>query len=136
MVVLLLLLLFFPARFRQIGGLLLTLAVRALFDDGRWDVLGHSAVRCTPLWPASWLPVVDKTQGSKSAEVQRVWEVYDERLQFVSRQKSSLCLMSSLDQDDVSLFWSVWSRGLLSLHFLIRYQYSGGSFPSRSLVLG
>ena len=36
-------------------------------------------VRCTPLWPASWLPVVDKTRSSKSAEVQRVWEVYDER---------------------------------------------------------
>ena len=48
------------------------LAVRALFDYGRWDCWVAQPVRCTPLWPASWLPVVDKTRGSKSAEVQRV----------------------------------------------------------------
>ena len=47
-------------------------AVRALFDYGRWDAWVAQPVRCTPLWPASWLPVVDKTRGSKSAEVQRV----------------------------------------------------------------
>ena len=34
---------------------------------------------------ASWLPAIDKSRGSKSVEVQRVWEVYDERLQFMSR---------------------------------------------------
>ena len=34
----------------------------------------------TPLWPASWLPAVDKSRSSKSVEVQRVWEFYDERL--------------------------------------------------------
>ena len=37
------------------------------------------------LWPASWLPAVDKSSGSKSVEVQRVWEVCDDRLQFMSR---------------------------------------------------
>ena len=39
-----------------------------------------------PLWPASWLLAVDKGRGSKSVEVQRVWEVYEERLQFMSLQ--------------------------------------------------
>ena len=27
-------------------------------------------------------PAIDKSRGSKSVEVQRVWEIYDERLQF------------------------------------------------------
>ena len=44
-----------------------------------------SPVRRTPLWPASWLPALDKSRGSKSVEVQRVWDIYDERLQFMSR---------------------------------------------------
>ena len=39
-------------------------------------------VQRTSLWPASWLPAIAKGRGSKSVEVQRVWEVYDERLQF------------------------------------------------------
>ena len=87
----------------------LHLAVPAFFDCGRWDSWVTQPVRCTPLWPASWLPIVDKTRGSKSAEVQRVWEIYDERLQFMSRQDASL-LDESLDRNDVSLAWSVWSR--------------------------
>ena len=40
--------------------------------------------------PASWLPAIDKSRRSKSVEVQRVWEVYDERLQFMSRQDALL----------------------------------------------
>ena len=43
-------------------------------------------VQRTPLWPASWLPANDKSEGSKSVEVQRVWDVYDERLQIMSRR--------------------------------------------------
>ena len=58
------------------------LAVRTLFDCCRWSYRVTQPVQRTPLWPASWLPVVDKGRGSKSVEVQRVWEVYDERLQF------------------------------------------------------
>ena len=66
------------------------LAVRALFDYGRWESWVTQPVHCTPLWPTSWLPVVDKTRCSKSAEVQRVREVYEKRLQFMSRQDASL----------------------------------------------
>ena len=110
------------------------LAVRALFDYGRWESCVTQPVRCTPLWPASWLPVVDKTRGSKSVEVRRVWEVYDERLQFMSRRDASL-LDDSLDQDDVSLAWSVWSRACESA-LVDAFQFSGGPLPSRGLVLG
>ena len=64
-------------------------AVRALFDYGRWESWVTQPVRCTPLWPASWLPAVDKSRGSKSAEVQRVWEENDDWLQFMSRRDAS-----------------------------------------------
>ena len=110
------------------------LAVRALFDYGRWDAWVAQPVRCTPLWPASWLPVVDKTRGSQSAEVQRVWEVYDERLQFMSRRDASL-LDESLGLGDVSLAWTVWSRAAESA-LADAFQFSGGPLPFRGLILG
>ena len=95
------------------------MAVRALFDYGRWESWVTQPVRCTPLWPASWLPVVDKSRGSKSVEVQRVWEIYDERLGW----------------DDVSLAGSVWSRAAESA-LADAFRFSGGPLPSRGLVLG
>ena len=57
------------------------LAVRTLFHCCRWSCRVTQPVQRTPLWPASWLPAVDKGRGSKSLEVQRVWEVCDEHLQ-------------------------------------------------------
>ena len=86
------------------------LAVRALFDYSRWTCSVTQVVRYTPLWPASWLPAVDKSRGSKSVEVQRVWEVYGERLQFMSCQ-DALMLDASLASGDVSQAWAVWSTG-------------------------
>ena len=85
------------------------LAVRTLFDCCRWVSRVTQPVSRTPLSPASWLPAVDKGQGSKSVEVLRVWEVYDERLQFMSLQGAQY-LSESLDADDVSSAWLVWSR--------------------------
>ena len=61
-------------------------------------------------------------------------EIYDERLQFMSRQDASV-LDDSLDQDDVSLAWSVWSRAAESA-LADAFRVSGGPFPSRGLVLG
>ena len=96
--------------------------------------MGYAACPLYPLWPASWLPVVDKSRGSKSAEVQRVWEVYDERLQFMSRQ-DALLLDESLGWDDVSMAWTVWSRAAESA-LADAFRFSGGPLPSRSLILG
>ena len=45
---------------------------------------------------------------SKSVEVQRVWEVYDERLQFMSRH-DAVQLDESLGAGDVFRAWLVWS---------------------------
>ena len=110
------------------------LAVRTLFDCCRWDCRVTRPVQHTPLWPASWLPAVDKGQGSKSVEVQRVWGVYDERLQFMSRQ-DALHLDESLDAGDVSRAWLVWS-GAAEAALVDAYRFSGGPFSGRGLVLG
>ena len=85
------------------------LAVGALFDYDRWSCCVTQPVRFSLLWPASWLPAVDKSKSSKSVEVRRVWEIYDDRLQFMSQQDSFL-LSESLDVGDVSQAWFVWSR--------------------------
>ena len=80
-----------------------------------------------PLWPASWLPAVDKGRGSESAEAQRVWEVCDERLQF-----NASLLDESLASDDVSLAWVVWSRAAESA-LADAFRFSGGPLPSKGL---
>ena len=49
-------------------------SVRTCFDYSRWLAKVSLPVQRTPLWPASWLPVLDKSRGSKAAEVQRVWD--------------------------------------------------------------
>ena len=78
------------------------LAVRTLFDCCRWTCRVTQPVQRTLLW----LPAVDKSRGSKSFEVQRFWEVYGERLQFMSWQ-DAMRLDESLDADDVSQAWLV-----------------------------
>ena len=46
--------------------------------------------------------------GSKSVEVQKVWEIYDDGLQFMSRQ-DALLLDESFDAGDIFQAWLVWS---------------------------
>ena len=67
-------------------------------------------------------------------EVQRVWEIYDERLQFMSRQDASL-LDESFGRDDVSMAWTVWSRAAESA-LADALRFSGGPLPTWGLVLG
>ena len=110
------------------------LAVRTLFDCCRWTCSVTQVVQRTPLWPASWLPAVDKSRSSKSVEVQRVWEVYDERLQFTCC-RDALLLDAALAAGDVSQAWAVWSSAAESA-LVDAYCFSGGPLPSRGLVLG
>ena len=109
-------------------------AVRTLFNCCRWTCRVTQPVQRTPLWPASWLPAVDMGKGSKSVEVQRVWEVYDDRLQFMSRQ-DALRLDESLDAGDVSRAWLVCS-GASEASLADAFRFSGGPVPSTGLVLG
>ena len=110
------------------------LAVRALFDYERWSCCVTQPVRFSPLWPASWLPAIDKIRGSKSGEVRGVWEVYDDLLQFMSQQDAFL-LNESLDVGDVSQAWLVWSRAVETA-LAEAYCFSGGPAPCQGLVLG
>ena len=110
------------------------LAVRAHFDCGRWTCRAAQPVQRTPLWLASWLPAVDKSRGSISVEVHRVWEVYHERLLFMSRH-DAIQLDESLDADEVSRAWLVWS-GAAESALADAYQFCGGPIPNRGLVLG
>ena len=99
------------------------IAVRAFFDCCRWTCRVTQSVQRTPLWPASWLP-----------EVQRVLETCDERLQFMSRQ-DALQLDESLDADDVSRAWLVWS-GPAEAALADTFRFGGGPVPTRGLVHG
>ena len=109
-------------------------AVRASFLYSRWTCRVSQPVRCTPLWPASWLPALDKSRESKSVEVQRVWDVYDERLQFMSRE-DALNLDEALLNGDVSSAWMVWSSAAEKA-LADAFQLAGGPVPSRGQVLG
>ena len=58
--------------------------VRACFDYSRWFAKVSLPVQRTPLWPASGYRYLIRGRVSKTAEVQRVWDIYDDRLQFMS----------------------------------------------------
>ena len=38
-------------------------AFRTCFENSRWLAKVSLPVQRTPLWPASWLPVIDKSRG-------------------------------------------------------------------------
>ena len=91
------------------------LAVRALFDYERWSCCVTQPVRFSPLWPASWLPAIDKSRGSKSVEVRRVWEIYDDRLQFMSQRDAFLLRVWTL-----VMFLKLGWFGLVLLRLLLQ----------------
>ena len=80
------------------------------------------------------MPAVDRSRRSESVEVQRVWEVFGDRLQFMSRQ-DALVLDESLRVGDVSRAWLVWS-GAAEAVLADAYRFAVGPAPTRGLVLG
>ena len=110
------------------------LAVQTLFGCCRWTRQVTQPVQRTLLCPASWLPAIDKRRGSKSVELQRVWEVHDDRLQFMTRQ-DALLLDDFLDAGDVSQAWLVRSSAAETV-LADAFRFSGGPAPHRGLVLG
>ena len=103
--------------------------MRVLIDYSRWLARVSLPVQRSPLWPASWLLVLDKSRGSKAAEVQRVWDIYDDRLQFMSRDDAL-----SLD-DSLARGCLVWSSAVEAA-LADAYRFAGGSVPDNGLVLG
>ena len=103
----LLLLLFFLVGFSLTDGLPLVLLL-GLFLVVIGGLVGYSAGKAySSLACLSWLLATDESRGSKSVEVQWVWEIYDDRLQLMSRQ-DALLLDESLDAGDVSQAWLVF----------------------------
>ena len=91
------------------------LTVRTHFEYSRWVSRVSQPVQRTPLWPASWLPVLDKSRGSKSAELQRVWGIYDDRLQFMTGD-DAIGLDGALEDGDASHAWNIWSSAAEAAH--------------------
>ena len=77
--------------------------------------------------------MLDESRGSKSAEVQRVWGIHDDRLQFMTRD-DALGLDEALGDGDVSHAWSIWSSAAEEAALADAHQFSGG--PDRGLLLG
>ena len=109
-------------------------AFRSYFDCSQWLARVSLPVQRSPLWPASWLLVLDKSRGSKAVEVQRVWDVHDDRLQFMSWD-DALNLDDSLARRDVSLAWLIWSSAIEAA-LADAYRFTGGPVPDSGLVLG
>ena len=80
------------------------LAVRTWFAAERWTAQVTQPRRFTTLRPAFWVLSVDKSRGSKSAEVRRIWEIYGERLGWISAD-DACCIDDALASEDVSGAW-------------------------------
>ena len=125
------------AWFRRIGGFFLTWPfVRTLSIHGAF--LGfHSwfSARLFGLPPGCLC--LSKVVGLSSAEVQRVWGIYDDRLQLMTRD-DALGLdggEGALAVGDESHAWSIWSSAAEAA-LADAFQFAGGPVLVRGLVLG
>ena len=110
------------------------LAVRTWFVADRWTACVTQPRRFTPLWPASWVPSVDRSRSSKSAEVRRIWDIYDERLGWVDAD-DALTVDSAVASGDVSGAWIAWSNAAEGA-LLSAFCLAGGPVPERGFLLG
>ena len=110
------------------------LAVRTWFVADRWTALVTQPRRFTPLWPASWVSSVDRSRFSKSAEVRRIWDVYDERLRWVDAG-DALSVDRAIASGDVSGAWLAWSNAAEGA-LLSAFCLAGGPVPERGFCLG
>ena len=86
-----------------------------------------------PLWPASWLSAFGKSRDAKFAEVRRVWEIFDERLQLINAE-NFIRLNDALLDGDVSQAWLVWSHAAEAA-LVDAYLLAGGPEPVRGFKL-
>ena len=109
-------------------------SVRASFRMGRWPARFCQPIRYSVIWPAALVSAKDKTRSSKSAEVRRIWEVYDECLQVVHPGFWEE-IRTALLAGDVSLAWNAWffSKEVSLFRSFIA---AGGPMPTSGLRLG
>ena len=108
------------------------LAVRTWFAAERSSARVTQPRRFTPLWLAFWVPSVDRSRGSKSAQVWRIWEIYDDRLGWIGAD-DACCIDDA--SEDVSGAWVAWSsaaeRALVDAFCL-----ADGPIPERGFLPG
>ena len=109
-------------------------AVQTWFDACRWTARVTQPFRFTPVWPASWIRAVDRSRTSRSAEVRRVWEVYDERLGVI-HARDVHSLDRALYSGDVPGAWLAWSSAAEGA-LVEAYCLVGGPIPDRGFHLG
>ena len=82
--------------------------VRAILEVGRWSAYVTKARTFTPIWPALWLPALDKSRTSPNKELQEVWAVYEDRLKTVDLDFFH-GVEAGLTAGDPSAAWTAWS---------------------------
>ena len=110
------------------------LAVRTRFSGVRWSAMVTQPCRFTPVWPASWVHAVDKSRSSRSAEVRRIWEIYDERLGVICADDVG-GLRDALGFGDVSGAWVIWSS-VAEVALVDAFCLAGGPVPDGGFRLG
>ena len=109
-------------------------AVRASFSMSRWSAKACLPARFSVLWPAAWVSCADKSRGSKSVEVRRIWEVYDDSLSFIP-PAFWRGIHSSLLAGDVSSPWRIWSF-FAEVSLVRAFVSSCGPVPESGFRLG
>ena len=109
-------------------------AVRASFSVGRCSAKACLPARFSVLWPAAWVAYADKSRRSKSVEVRRIWEVYDDSLSFIP-PAFWRGIRSSLLAGDVSSAWRIWSF-FAEVSLVRAFVGSGGPVPESGFRLG
>ena len=105
-----------------------------LFSVGRWSARVCLHVRPSVLWPAARVSCVVKSRSSKSVEVRRIWEVYDESLSFIPPAFWQ-GIRSSLLAGDVSSAWRIWSF-FAEVSLVRAFVVSGGPVSGSGFRLG
>ena len=113
------------------------LAARTWFAAERWTATFIQPCRVTSLLPASWVNAVDKSRDSRSAEVRRIGEIYDECLGLVSAE-DAFQIEDALDSGDVSRAWLAWSiaagTALVGAHRLALFLRGASAWVGRLRV--
>ena len=97
------------------------------FLASRWTVEILRPVRFSPLWPASWLAAVNKTRASKSADVRRIWEVFDKTIKFIP-VSLAIAIRDALVERNACAAWTAWSNAA-EMVFYHAFCLAGGPIP-------
>ena len=77
---------------------------------------------------------MDKSRGSKSAEIRDIWDIYDHILQFIPADEAG-AIDGALADGDPHLAWEAWSA-VAERALITAFSKSGGPIPPRGLDVG